>query len=567
MSHGAFSKRVCEDKRDFDEMKNAAVEFYRVSRVPQDMERALHQLFLHRPADLHGYLADYFANLAAPPRISRVTGRQVYDARGRLSVEAEVYCVVHNKDKSMSSAAVSSHLVPESQERTEHVMAAVLWINEPLNSMLKDRNPCDQLQIDDILSTFFKDRCLEEKEVRDRERPEVIPSSSPPQTKDKKIINKGKKSIVEKPFPAVEPQKPVLQGSLAVGSVSLAVAKTGAQIQGIHLYEYIAALRNQEPPAQFHIPVSLVTLLSCGKTSPGKLNLLEEVILIPKVGQQVKQIITMALEVQKEMMRIMKTLTNGGASEAFVCDSGALAVSHERAEQPLDLIAEACTNLGVPLGTQIHLALNCAAHELLDPSKGKYEVATGVLKSPDELVDLYQTLISKYPAVVALIDPFRQEDGDQWEKLSSMIGNSCSLLSDVSYKSQGPPLPGVRGHILKHINETTVSDLIHMTSEQQGSVLMGTTCSEPCSEDSLSDIAVGLGLHYVKLGGLSGAERMTKYNRLISIEEELAQQGILVFKEKHPPPLFPDNPHKHSGTEGARSGLEEHSSHLIQTDL
>lgn len=38
---------------------------------------------------------------------------------------------------------------------------------------------------------------------------------------------------------------------------------------------------------------------------------------------------------------------------------------------------------------------------------------------------------------------------------------------------------------------------------------------------------MGLGLDYVKLGGLSGAERMTKYNRLISIEEELAEQGIL----------------------------------------
>ncbi|KAL3972565.1 MAD, mothers against decapentaplegic interacting protein [Sarotherodon galilaeus] len=565
MSHRAFSKRVCKEKRDFDEMKNAAAEFYRVSRVPRDIERALHELFLHRPADLHGYLADYFANLAAPPRISRVKGRQVYDARGRLSVEAEVYCVVHNKEKSMSSAAVSSHLVPNSQERTEHVTAAVLWINEPLNSMLKDQNPCDQLKIDDILSTFFMDRCLEEKEVR--ERPKVIPSSSPSQTKDKKVINKGKKSsFVEKPFPPVEPQKPVLHGSLAIGSVSLAVAKTGAQIQGIHLYEYIAALRNQEPPTQFHIPVSLVTLLSCGKTSPGKLNLLEEVILIPKVGQQVKQIITMALEVQKEMMRIMNTLTNGGASEAFVCDSGALAVSHERPEQPLDLITEACTNLGVPLGTQIHLALNCAAHELMDPSKGKYEVAAGVLKSPDELVDLYQTLISKYPAVVALIDPFRQEDRAQWEKLSSMIGNSCSLLSDVSYNSQGPPIPGVRGHILKHINETTVSDLIHMTSEQQVKV----TNDLLMASDSglISVLAVGLGLHYVKLGGLSGAERMTKYNRLISIEEELAQQGILVFKEKHPPPLFPDSPHTHSGTaEGARSGLEEHSSHLIQTDL
>lgn len=56
MSHRAFSKRVCEDKRDFDEMKTAAAEFYRVSRVPQDMERALHQLFLRRPEDQHGYL-------------------------------------------------------------------------------------------------------------------------------------------------------------------------------------------------------------------------------------------------------------------------------------------------------------------------------------------------------------------------------------------------------------------------------------------------------------------------------------------------------------------------------
>ncbi|XP_030581118.1 enolase 4 isoform X2 [Archocentrus centrarchus] len=550
MSYQAFNSRLSKEERDFYEMKNAAAEFYRVNRVPQDIERALNELFLHQPGDVHGYLADYFTNLSAPPRISRLKGRKVYDARGQLSVETEVYCIVCNKEKSMSSAAVSSHLVPkesslnwnsESQERTEHVMTAVQWINEPLNSMLKDQNPCDQSEIDHILSTFFMARFLEEKDIWNREKqelrsePEMAHSPSPPQTKDKKIINKGKKSnIVEKQVPPAEPPEPVVRGSLAIGSVSLAVAKSGAQIQGICLYKYIAALKNQEAPTQFHIPVSLVTLLTCGKTSLGKLNLLEEVILIPKVGQQVKQ-----------------------ANDAFVCESGALAVRYERPEQPLDLITEACINLELPLGTEIHLAVNCAATELMDYSKGKYEVATGVLKSPDELVDLYQTLISKYPAVVALIDPLRREDRDQWEKLSSVLGNSCSLLCDISYKSQAPPLPGVGGHILKHINETTVSDLIHMASEQQGSVVLGTTCSEPCSDSSLADIAVGLGLDYVKLGGLSGAERMTKYNRLISIEEELAQQGILVFKEKHPPPLFPASPHKHSATaEEAKSAME-----------
>lgn len=55
-----------------------------------------------------------------------------------------------------------------------------------------------------------------------------------------------------------------------------------------------------------------------------------------------------------------------GATQAIVCDSGALTVSYERPEQPLDLITEACGNLGLTPGTDIHLAVNCAAPELMD---------------------------------------------------------------------------------------------------------------------------------------------------------------------------------------------------------
>ncbi|KAI4812373.1 hypothetical protein KUCAC02_023771 [Chaenocephalus aceratus] len=354
------------------------------------------------------------------------------------------------------------------QQRAADVTTAAQWINEPLSSMLKGSNPCQQSEVDHMLSNFFMVRYLEDKDIQNKEKeelgppsePEVVPSSPlPAPSKDKKSVDKGKKSATaEKPFPPAEPPEAVLPGSRAVGSVSLAVARTGAQIQGVPLYRYIAALKNREDPTQLHIPVPLITLLSCGRTSTGKLSLLEEVILIPRAGQRVKQIITKTLELQKEMMRIMNTSTKHGA-QAVLCDSGVLAVSYERPEQPLDLITEACSNSGLALGTEVQLALNCAAPELMDYTKGKYEIATGVLKTPDELVDMYQTLVSKYPAVVALIDPLRRE-------------------------------------------------------------------------------AVGLGLDFVKLGGLSGAERMTKYNRLISIEEELSQQGILASKEKHPPPLF-----------------------------
>ncbi|XP_037322296.1 enolase 4 isoform X1 [Pungitius pungitius] len=563
MSHQERPSRVPTE----EDTRGAAAEFYRANGVPQLVERALNELFFHEPRDVNGYLANYFTNLSEPPRISGLKGREVYDARGQLSIEAEVFCIVCNKEKSLSSAAISSHFGPMvtslerkimSQERANHMMTATQWINGPLINMLKGQNPCDQSDVDLILSNFFMARFLEEKDVWNKENEESRSPSEPgelfssprsAEAKDNKIVKKGKKSNTsEKPFCPTESPEPVLRGSCAIGSVSLAVAQTAAKIQGLPLYKYIAALKNRKAPAKFPIPVSLVTLLSCGKTSPGKLSLLEEVILIPKAGQRVKQIITMALGIQKEMMRIMSTSTKAGATQAMLCDSGALAVTYERPEQPLDLITEACSNSGLALGTDIHLALNCAAPELMDCSKGKYEVSTGVLKSPDELVDMYRTLIIKYPAVVALIDPFRREDIDQWEKLSNMIGDSCSLLSDLTCKLKAPPLSGVRGHILKHVNETTVSDLISITSEHQGSVLMGVARSEPCSDDSLSDIAVGLGLGYVKLGGLSGAERMTKYNRLISIEEELAKQGILLSQEKHPPPLFSDTPQEKSTT-------------------
>ncbi|KAF7667842.1 hypothetical protein LDENG_00040830 [Lucifuga dentata] len=540
-------------------MKNKAAEFFQGNRIPEEIERALNELFLQQPEDLHGYLASYFTKLSAPPKISSLKGKEVYDARGQLSIEAEVFCIVTNKEKRISSAAISSDLrLPKETSanmkgRADHVTAAVQWINDPLNKMLKGLNPCDQTRVDQILSNYFMTRYLEEKEyIQNKEKsenhspsqPEVeLPSLPASQTRKTKSVDKGKKgNSAEKLIPPQQPEEPVLPGGLAVGTVSLAVAKTGAQTQDIPLYKYIATVKNQEAQTQFNIPVPLVTLLSCGKTSPGKLNLLEEVILVPKAGQQAKQSITMALEIQKEMLRIMNSSTKAGAAHTALSVTGAPALSFERPEQPLDLIAEASGNLGLALGAEIHLVLNCAAPELMDYAKGKYDVSTGVLKSPDELVDLYQALISKYPAVVALIDPLRKEDVDQWEKLSSVIGDSCVLLSDITYMPQAPPIPGVKGHVLKQINETTVSDLIRLTSERQGAVIVGAACDEPCSDDSLSDVVVGLGLDYVKLGGLSGGERMAKYNRLISIEEELVQQRILVSTEKHPPPLFNEKP-------------------------
>ncbi|XP_051937043.1 enolase 4 [Hippocampus zosterae] len=549
----AFVNCLSEEDQEFYEIKNAAAEFYRANRVPEELEKALGELFFQNPEDVHGYLANYFTNRSSQPLISRLNGKEVYDSRGQLCAEAEVFCIICNKEKRTSSAAISSHLgqketfsnwQAKSEERAHHVMTAVQWIAEPLNLMLKGQTPCDQSEVDQKLSNFFMARQQEEKEMKEKEESpssgeqEVEIPSPPPEKKKEKKADKKKKGASEKPFCPAEPPEPVLPGCLAIGSVSLAVAKSGAEIKGIPLYKYIRNLKNPEDQDGFHIPISLVTLLSCGKMSPGKLNLLEEVILIPNAGQQVKQIITMTTQLQKEMMRILSASSKAGVTQAILSENGVLPMSYDRPEQALDLISEACNNLALALGTEIHLALSCAGPDLMDYTKEKYEIATGGFKSADELVTMYQNLVSKYTAVVALIDPFRREDREQWEKLSTVIGQSCVLLSDATYKPQATPLPGVTGHFLKHINEMTVSDLIRITSEQQGTLLLGKSSNESCDDNSLSDIAVGLGLDYVKLGGLTSAETMTKYNRLLSIEEELSQQGILVPKDQHSLPLF-----------------------------
>ncbi|KAL7383861.1 hypothetical protein ABVT39_019368, partial [Epinephelus coioides] len=172
-------------------------------------------------------------------------------------------------------------------------------------------------------------------------------------------------------------------------------------------------------------------------------------------------------------------------------------------------------------------------------SKGKYEVVTGVLKSPDELVDLYQILISKYPAVVALIDPLG-ESLSLFSTNPSLAVKFLSLLSSSCHfsKTPSPPPP------LHHLHQDT--DCLNLDLQRRSSLFRS-------PQDSLPSPAVGLDLDYIQLGGLSGAERMTKYNRLISIEEELAQQGILVSKERHPLRLFTEKLQEQSAT--ARAGL------------
>ncbi|RXM96965.1 Enolase-like protein ENO4 [Acipenser ruthenus] len=215
------------------------------------------------------------------------------------------------------SAAISSHCEPpgsdyalpeawemDDTKRKESVSIALQWINEPLAALLKGHEPADQLKADTLLSDFFQVHVAEkqaqmEEEKKQQELMVAVESEAlpPPQPspaankKEKRTSGKGKKtSVPEKPIPPAEPQELVLPGSMAVGSVSLAVCKAAAILSSIPLFQHIFAINHQQQMMKdIQMPIPMISLLSCGKSSPGKLNLMKEVIVIPKPGLTFRQ--------------------------------------------------------------------------------------------------------------------------------------------------------------------------------------------------------------------------------------------------------------------------------------
>lgn len=161
---------------------------------------------------------------------------------------------------------------------------------------------------------------------------------------------------------------------------------------------------------------------------------------------------------------------------------------------------------------------------------------TGTYKHAAEMVDLYVDLVSKFPSIIALIDPFRKEDSEQWGSIYSALGSRCHIIAGTASRSVSKLLedgnistPRSSGLIIKHTNQTTISDLVEITDlidSNKHMAVFGSTEGES-SDDSLVDLAVGLGVQFIKLGGLSRGERVTKYNRLFTVEEELNQSGAL----------------------------------------
>ncbi|XP_013420699.1 enolase 4 [Lingula anatina] len=585
------SREKEKEVREMYDLKQKVLMYYKENGVPQKMEDILNTMYADDPDDPYGHVANYFESFSKTPTITKLLAREAFDSKGQPTVQTEVYCVVKNFEQLLATATLSSqNWLPDSArqedkdtedaERQEFVTAAVEHVNGSLSAALKGVDPKNQKEVDQIIYEIIERMRLKEVEERVAKEQELAAQQEEEQAAAlaaEEANSKGKaKSPPKSPkgkgkAPAVavipdEPKEEMYKGSNCLGAVSITVCQAAAQLKKVELYEHIASLRFEKMPSKFCVPLPMVTILQSGKAFPGKLNCVKEFMLVPKPGMPVQ-----------EAMRHMTTISNNiakglmakaGIIQKNVNDLGSLCPQIDRPEQGLDMLQDAITGLELTPGEDFHIVLNCGAHEWFDAEKGKYEVIGGLQKSYEDMVEFWAELLGRYPSVIGLIDPIRQQEKKQWMEICDRLSERCFIIGENVYSR-----PGLLKHDelteefvssgvvfrLEQMNQVT--DILDCAKkmEEAGNQIILSSCQGETSDTQIVDMAVGLNARFIKVGGPSRGERIAKINRLLQLEDNLSKQGKLSPLEPHAfpkisPPPVPEEEEPGSETASQRSG-------------
>lgn len=301
-------------------------------------------------------------------------------------------------------------------------------------------------------------------------------------------------------------------GANAMLGVSLAVLKAGAKYKKEELYAYLGNKKI--------LPRCMMNILNGGAHAENKLEF-QEFMIIPSKEEYLDNL-RMGAEVFHSLQKILK---EKGLS-CGVGDEGGFAPSIDNTKEALDLIQEAIEKAGYKLGSDIFIGLDVAASEFY--KDGYYNLEDKKMTS-DEMIDYYEDLISKYP-IISIEDGLDQDDYIGWQKLTKRLGDKLQLVGDdlfVTNKKllqKGIELKMANAILLKLNQIGTVTETLETIklAQENGYKTIISHRSGETEDNYIADFAVGLGLGQIKTGSMSRSERISKYNRLIRINEQIS---------------------------------------------
>ena len=411
-------------------------------------------------------------------KITKVLARQVFDSRGNPTIEAEVYC----KNLSASSicpsgASTGTYEAYEKRDKTnkrylgKSVLKPVSYVNKIVSKRLKNQNVHNQEKIDHILI---------------------------------KLDGTKQKSKI---------------GANAILAISMAVKKLSAKIRKIPLYKSFIVKKN------FKLPYPLMNIINGGAHANNGLRI-QEFMIRPDKAKSFAEGVRICFLVINSLRTLIKKMGHSTS----VGDEGGFAPMISNNEDALKLIVQAIKKAGFTNGKEVSICLDVAANELI--KKQKYSIHSKKYISVDQSVQKYLKLIKKYK-IKSIEDPFGENDWSAWTKFVNKTKNKVQVVGDDLFVTNLERLKVgflnlSANSILIKLNQIgTVTETLEVIKFAH---LIGykTIISHRSgdSEDTfIADLAVGTDSNQIKTGSLARSERVSKYNQLIRIEEELGKSS------------------------------------------
>ena len=280
------------------------------------------------------------------------------------------------------------------------------------------------------------------------------------------------------------------------------------------------------------LPVPLMNVINGGAHANNKVDL-QEFMLVPVGAPSFRE----ALRYGVEVFHTLKKIIDARGMPTTVGDEGGFAPNLPSNESALELLMEAIDKAGYAAGTDVALALDCAASEYYED--GVYNLASeGLRLTRSQMVDTLAAWCDKYP-IISIEDGMSEHDWEGWKLLTDRLGKKVQLVGDDLFVTNTKILKqgitkGVANSILIKINQIgTLSETfaaITMAHRAAYTAVVSHRSGE--TEDSLiADIAVGANVGQIKTGSLSRSDRIAKYNQLLRIEEDLGEAASYPGRE------------------------------------
>jgi len=314
-------------------------------------------------------------------------------------------------------------------------------------------------------------------------------------------------------------------GANAILSVSLAAAKAAALDAGLPLYAHIAQLNGSA--GNYSLPVPMMNIVNGGEHADNNVDI-QEFMVQPTGATSFSE----ALRYGAEIFHALKSVLKKQGLSTAVGDEGGFAPNLPSNAAALDCILQAIEIAGFRPGSDIHLALDCAASEFY--VDGKYVLA-GEGKSYDsgQFADYLQGLAENYP-ILSIEDGMDESDWEGWAKLSAQIGDKVQLVGDDLFVTNTKILQrgiseSIANSILIKFNQigtlTETLAAINMAKAADYTAVISHRSGET-EDTTIADLAVATAAGQIKTGSLCRSDRVAKYNRLLRIEEELGSNSV-----------------------------------------